>query len=169
MTEPPQGHSWSFGGIVPGHEARPRGRSGIAPDLRASTARRGSADTSGGLTRTMSKPKKRIGILVVAYNAATTLAKTLDRVPDDFRPRHRGGRSSATTRARTRPTWSGSATSRSSDLPITVIRQPENLGYGGNQKAGYHLAIEHGLDIVVLLHGDGQYAPESLPELLGPC
>ena len=45
------------------------------------------------------------------------------------------------------------------DLPITVIRHPKNLGYGGNQKAGYRLAIEHDLDIVVLLHGDGQYAP----------
>ena len=55
-----------------------------------------------------------------------------------------------------------------SDLPITLIRQSTNLGYGGNQKAGYNLAIEHGLDIVVMLHGDGQYAPESLPEILAP-
>ena len=55
-----------------------------------------------------------------------------------------------------------------SDLPITLIRQPKNLGYGGNQKAGYDLAIEHGLDIVVMLHGDGQYAPESLPEIVAP-
>ncbi len=30
------------------------------------------------------------------------------------------------------------------------------------------LAIEHGLDIVVLLHGDGQYAPEMLPEMVAP-
>ena len=29
-------------------------------------------------------------------------------------------------------------------------------------------AIEHGLDIVVLLHGDGQYAPECLPEMVAP-
>ena len=43
-----------------------------------------------------------------------------------------------------------------------------NLGYGGNQKAGYRWAIEHGLDIVVLLHGDGQYAPELLPEIVAP-
>ena len=33
---------------------------------------------------------KRIGILVVAYNAATTLAKVLDRIPADFRPRISG-------------------------------------------------------------------------------
>ena len=51
-----------------------------------------------------------------------------------------------------------------SGCPITVVRQPKNLGYGGNQKAGYQWAIDHELDIVVLLHGDGQYAPELLPD-----
>ena len=55
-----------------------------------------------------------------------------------------------------------------SKLPITLIRQPHNLGYGGNQKAGYEVAIQHGLDVVVMLHGDGQYAPEALPDLLAP-
>ena len=54
------------------------------------------------------------------------------------------------------------------DLPLTVIRHAQNLGYGGNQKAGYRWAIEHDLDIVVLLHGDGQYAPEFLPEMVAP-
>jgi glycosyltransferase involved in cell wall biosynthesis len=54
------------------------------------------------------------------------------------------------------------------DLPLTVVRNSRNLGYGGNQKSGYQWAIEHGLDIVVLLHGDGQYAPEYLPQILAP-
>jgi len=49
-----------------------------------------------------------------------------------------------------------------------LIRQPKNLGYGGNQKAGYELAIEYGLDIIVMLHGDGQYAPESIPDIIAP-
>jgi hypothetical protein len=40
--------------------------------------------------------------------------------------------------------------------------------YGGNQQRGYRYAIEQGHDIVVLLHGDGQYAPEVMQELLGP-
>ena len=53
-------------------------------------------------------------------------------------------------------------------MPLTVIRHPGNLGYGGNQKAGYQMAIEHGLDIIVLLHGDGQYAPECLADIVAP-
>ena len=49
-----------------------------------------------------------------------------------------------------------------------MVRHTKNLGYGGNQKAAYKLAIERGLDIVVLLHADGQYAPEMLPEMVAP-
>ena len=44
---------------------------------------------------------------------------------------------------------------------------PENQGYGGNQKLGYRYAIDNGFDIVALVHGDGQYAPEKLPALSG--
>ena len=54
------------------------------------------------------------------------------------------------------------------DIPLTIVRHEANLGYGGNQKAGYRYAIDHGWDIVVLLHGDGQYAPEKMPDLLAP-
>ncbi len=44
----------------------------------------------------------------------------------------------------------------------TVLRNPQNQGYGGNQKIGYRYAIDQGYDLVILLHGDGQYAPELL-------
>ena len=40
-----------------------------------------------------------------------------------------------------------------------------NQGYGGNQKLGYHYAIDHGHDVVVMLHGDGQYPPEQVRPL----
>ncbi len=50
-------------------------------------------------------------------------------------------------------------------LKITVLRTTENQGYGGNQKLGYRYAIDHGFDLVALVHGDGQYAPEELPRI----
>jgi glycosyltransferase involved in cell wall biosynthesis len=114
-----------------------------------------------------SRVKKRIGILVVAYNAATTLHKVLDRIPEEIR----GDIEEVIVsddHSQDSTYLVGLGYQQVSDLPITLIRQPVNLGYGGNQKAGYELAIEHGLDIVVMLHGDGQYAPESLPEILAP-
>jgi hypothetical protein len=40
--------------------------------------------------------------------------------------------------------------------------------YGGNQKVGFRYAMEKGMDIVVLLHGDGQYAPEVMQEIITP-
>jgi 2-polyprenyl-3-methyl-5-hydroxy-6-metoxy-1,4-benzoquinol methylase len=46
------------------------------------------------------------------------------------------------------------------------MRTPLNQGYGGNQKLGYLHAITQGYDYVVLLHGDGQYAPEYLPQIV---
>ncbi|HUI50072.1 MAG TPA: bifunctional glycosyltransferase/class I SAM-dependent methyltransferase [Acidimicrobiia bacterium] len=111
---------------------------------------------------------KRIGILVVAYNAASTLASVLDRIPDDFVPK--------IAKVIVNDDFSGDATylvglgyqQLNERLPLEINRHPSNLGYGGNQKAGYRWAIEQELDIVVLLHGDGQYAPEMLPEIVAP-
>ena len=54
------------------------------------------------------------------------------------------------------------------DIPITVLRNELNQGYGGNQKVGYTFAIREGFDFVAMLHGDGQYAPEELPNLVAP-
>jgi glycosyltransferase involved in cell wall biosynthesis len=118
------------------------------------------------VTELKSDPK--IGILVVAYNAAETLSRTLDRIPEDFRPRiseiiiaDDGSRDETFTVG---ADWAHSHPG----IKTTVQRRTKNLGYGGNQKAGYKLAIERGLDIIVMLHADGQYAPEYLPQMVAP-
>jgi glycosyltransferase involved in cell wall biosynthesis len=110
---------------------------------------------------------ERIGVLVVAYNAASTLREVLDRIPARFRKRV--SHVLVCDDASQDNTYDiGLEYQARSELPITVIRHPRNLGYGGNQKAGYRWAIENGLDIVVLLHGDGQYAPEVIEDLVAP-
>jgi glycosyltransferase involved in cell wall biosynthesis len=48
------------------------------------------------------------------------------------------------------------------------VVQPINLGYGGNQKFGYSWAIRNDWEIVVLLHADGQYAPEFIAQIIDP-
>ncbi|MFZ9910841.1 MAG: glycosyltransferase family 2 protein [Ilumatobacteraceae bacterium] len=110
----------------------------------------------------------KIGILVVAYEASATLESVLNRIPSDFR-------STLHTilvcdDASSDDTYQVGMRVKESrpDLPLEVIRRPVNLGYGGNQKAGYRWMIDHGLDVVVLLHGDGQYAPEFLPRMVAP-
>jgi 2-polyprenyl-3-methyl-5-hydroxy-6-metoxy-1,4-benzoquinol methylase len=113
-------------------------------------------------------PPPRIGIVVVAYNAATTLASVLDRIPEDFRPRLSAILVSDDHSHDATELVALEYQERQQGLPLTVVRQPRNLGYGGNQKFGYRWAIEHDLDAVVLLHGDGQYAPERIADVVAP-
>ena len=109
----------------------------------------------------------KIGILVVAYNAENTLAQVLDRIPSKFVEQIEA--ILVCDDASTDDTHQvGISYKNSSKLPLTIIRHPKNLGYGGNQKTGYQWAIENSLDLVVLLHGDGQYAPEYLPQRVEP-
>lgn len=50
---------------------------------------------------------------------------------------------------------------------VVVHVHPKNTGYGGNQKTCYRLALEHGADIVVMVHPDYQYTPKIIPALVG--
>jgi glycosyltransferase involved in cell wall biosynthesis len=51
---------------------------------------------------------------------------------------------------------------------IEVLFHNKNRGYGGAQKSGYARALELGADLCVLLHADGQYAPEIMAKLYAP-
>ena len=109
----------------------------------------------------------KIGILIVAYNAQETLTKVLDRIPSDFVKQIDA--ILVCDDASTDDTHKvGLSYQIKSQLPLTIVRHEINLGYGGNQKTGYQWALEKNLDLVVLLHGDGQYAPEYLPQMVEP-
>ena len=111
--------------------------------------------------------KTRILIFVVAYEAESTLETVLARVPDSVFE-HDTEVLVIDDSSRDRTFDVGVRSAQASRHRITVLYNPENQGYGGNQKLGYQYAIRHGFDIVVLLHGDGQYAPEAIPTLLAP-
>ncbi len=110
----------------------------------------------------------RVLVFIVAYDAEATILSVLGRIPaledydvevliiDDCSADQTFSRSEALRR------------SGQYGHTLTVLSNPVNQGYGGNQKLGYHYAIDNGFDIVALVHGDGQYAPELLPELLAP-
>lgn len=112
--------------------------------------------------------QKRVLIFVVAYNAAKTLGSVLHRIPESLRSQNIEvlviDDSSQDETFKAGVDHEGAI----EGLKVTMLRTPENQGYGGNQKLGYRYAIMHGFDIVALVHGDGQYAPEKLPELLRP-
>ncbi|RMG06857.1 MAG: glycosyltransferase family 2 protein [Planctomycetota bacterium] len=110
----------------------------------------------------------RIGIFVIAYNAVRHLARTIDRIPPALSERVE--EIFVIDDASTDDTFYaalGYKAERGLEK-LKVFRNLENQGYGGNQKVGYRYAIERGFDVVAMLHGDGQYAPEVLPFLLEP-
>jgi 2-polyprenyl-3-methyl-5-hydroxy-6-metoxy-1,4-benzoquinol methylase len=111
---------------------------------------------------------KRIGILIVTDNALTTLSDVLKRItPEVWQNVEEIAVFDDASQDYTYEFAMGLKTLRT--LPkLEVLRHPMNLGYGGNQKEGYRYFIDKGFDVVVLLHGDGQYAPELLSHLYHP-
>ncbi len=104
----------------------------------------------------------------MAYNAVSTIAKVLQRIPADV-----------WAHVEEVVVFDDASRDHTYELAyglkhlaglekLTVIKNDKNLGYGGNQKAGYKYFAEKGFDIVVLLHGDGQYAPEILASMYAP-
>jgi len=92
---------------------------------------------------------QKIIVVLPAYNAVTTLEKTVRDLPslvdeiilvDD--------KSSDDTVALAR------------QLGLFVFARDNNGGYGANQKTCYRLALEHGADIIVMIHPDYQYDPK---------
>jgi glycosyltransferase involved in cell wall biosynthesis len=111
---------------------------------------------------------KKIAIFIPAYNHERKIATVLDRIPKDVLDiitdiiMIDDASKDATTKV---------ALEYKRDRKmhkLTIQRNEKNQGYGGNQKLGYEYCIKKGYDIVVMLHGDGQYAPEVLPSLLQP-
>ncbi len=111
---------------------------------------------------------KRIGIFIVAYNALTTLSKVLKRItPDVWQNVEQVVVFDDASDDATYELAVG--IQAMTNVPkLRVLKHAKNLGYGGNQKAGYRYFIEQGFDVVVLLHGDGQYAPELLSHMYAP-
>lgn len=113
--------------------------------------------------------RPRVLIFIVAYNAERTIQEVIRRIPPSL--------ADYDTEILIIDDSSHDRTfERAHDLekagecpyPITILYNPVNQGYGGNQKIGFHYAIQEGFDVVALVHGDGQYAPERLPDLLEP-
>ena len=114
----------------------------------------------------MSKP--RIGIFIIAYNAVHHLNKTIARIPPEI---YEAVEEICVSDDCSQDNSYYAALGYKAEFDIkklTVHRNKKNQGYGGNQKVGYQYAIDRGFDIVALVHGDGQYAPEALPALLEP-
>ena len=112
--------------------------------------------------------KPRIGLFIIAYNAVNHLNKTIARIPKDvYEEVEEIFVIDDCSSDNSYYAALGYKAQHGIDK-LTIHRNQQNQGYGVNQKVGYQYAIDRGLDVVALIHGDGQYAPEALPSLLEP-
>jgi len=98
---------------------------------------------------------RRVGVVLPAYNAATTLSRTLSELDrnvideivlvDDASTDH--------------------TVTLACELGLEPIRHELNVGYGGNQKTCYRRVLELGADIIVMVHPDYQYSPLLVPAM----
>ena len=105
----------------------------------------------------LQRREHKVIAVLPAYNAESTLAATLADIPvgavdevllvDD-------GSTDRTVQV-------------AQEMGLTVIQHPQNRGYGGNQKTCYRYALEHGADIVVMIHPDYQYDSRVIPHAVG--
>ncbi len=100
---------------------------------------------------------KKIIVVMPAYNAAKTLCKTYDEVM-----------------AQEIVDLVIIVDDKSSDETVNIAKKfkktilythTENLGYGGNQKSCYRLALENKGDIIIMVHPDYQYTPKLIPAM----
>lgn len=103
---------------------------------------------------------KKVAVVMPAYNAAETLVKTYEEcisqpfvdmviIVDDA--------------SKDNTECIGEKLSENENT--YYLRHKENLGYGGNQKNCYRIALEHGADIVIMVHPDYQYTPLLIPAM----
>ena len=114
---------------------------------------------------------KKVLIFIVSYNAEAFVEKVLDRIPENVWENNAYEMEVLVIDDQSSDATVPKVLNYINNNPqrkISVLSNSRNLGYGGNQKLGYHYALENGFDIVVLLHGDGQYAPELLHEMIVP-
>lgn len=96
--------------------------------------------------------KKKIAVVLPAYNAEKTLAITISEIPKDFVDFIILVDDASTDKT----------SELAENLGIDVYKHPINLGYGGNQKTCYRVALSKGADIVVMVHPDYQYTPKLI-------
>ena len=107
-----------------------------------------------------------IFVVMPAYNAGATIEKVFSRIPEEAKRRIRryvvvnDGSKDNTEEALTRLSVEYSN--------LVVLRHATNQGYGAAEKTLLNYALNEGAKVAILLHSDGQYSPEKIPDLLKP-
>ena len=100
---------------------------------------------------------KKIIVVMPAYNAAQTLAKTVAEIPLDV----------VDEVLLVDDDSADTTVEVANQLGLKVFQHARNFGYGRNQKTCYREALKRGADIVVMVHPDYQYSPHLIVPMAG--
>ena len=98
---------------------------------------------------------QKIAVVLPAYNAAATLERTYQEIPQDL----------VDEVLLVDDASEDETVSLANRLDITTFIHPTNLGYGGNQKTCYRQALQLKADVFIMLHPDYQYTPRLIPAM----
>jgi glycosyltransferase involved in cell wall biosynthesis len=109
---------------------------------------------------------ENVFVLMPAYNAGATIEKVFARVPPEARERI--SRYVVVDDGSTDDTSSALVRLQKEFSNLALLWHSGNRGYGEAQKTLLRYALAQGADVGIVLHSDGQYSPEKIPELLAP-
>ena len=109
---------------------------------------------------------KKVFMIVPAYNAGDTVEHVFERVP--AKVAERIDRYVVVNDGSTDHTAETLARLAGTIPKLVVLTHEENRGYGAAEKTLLDYALAEGADVAAMVHADGQYSPESLPDILAP-
>jgi len=110
--------------------------------------------------------EKKIFVVVPAYNAGARIGKVFSRIPENVK--HRIQRYVVVNDG-SKDNTEDALMRLSAEYPnLVILRHQVNQGYGSAEKTLLNYALNEGADVTILLHSDGQYSPEKIPDLLKP-
>lgn len=109
---------------------------------------------------------ENVFVLMPAYNAGATIEGVFARIPAEAKQRIR--RYVAVNDGSKDDTAAALGRLQRTFPELVVLTHETNRGYGEAEKTLLRYALREGADVGILLHSDGQYSPEKIPELLAP-
>lgn len=111
---------------------------------------------------------EKVAIYIPAYNAASTLPRVLERIPKNIKEGVKEIFIVDNNSADNTHLVAIGYRHMQEMHNLEVIRNRQNEGYGGSQKIAYQRCADRNYQCVAMLHGDAQYAPEYLENLMQP-
>lgn len=109
---------------------------------------------------------REVFVIMPAYNAGQTVERVFQRIPPEAD--RRISRFVVVNDGSTDDTAAALARLRERDPRVVLLAHERNRGYGAAEKTLLDYVVQEGAEVAILLHADGQYSPEKIPDILGP-